>query len=332
MPDFNDIIGQPQITEHFKSAVEQNKVSHAYIICGERYSGKEYIAKIFAAALLCDSNENRPCNNCQACSQSFSDNNPDIVKVTHEKPMIISVDDIRTQVNEDIVIKPYGGKRKIYIINEAEKMNQQAQNALLKTLEEPPEYVVILLLTTNLEEMLPTIRSRCVVLNMRPVADKEVRKYLMEEEQLPDYKADMSVAFARGNLGKAKLLAKNEEFDEIMNEALHLMHHLKDLEVYELNKCVKRANDFKIAIGDYLDLISVWYRDALVFKATADADSLIFKDEMKYIRKVADCTTYENLQDIIDAIDKAKKRISANVNFDLTMELLFLTLQEKDSV
>lgn len=332
MPNFSDIIGQAQIVDHLKCSIEQNKVSHAYIICGERYSGKEYIARIFAAALLCDDKDNAPCGKCHNCSQAFTDNNPDIVKVTHEKPMVISVDDIRTQVNEDILIKPYGGKRKIYIINEAEKMNQQAQNALLKTLEEPPEYAVILLLTTNLEEMLQTIKSRCVVLNMRPVSDKEVRKYLMEEEQLPEYTADMSVAFARGNLGKAKLLARNEEFDQIMDEALHLMHHLKELEVYELNRSVKRANDFKIAIGDYLDLISVWYRDVLMFKATADADNLIFKKELAYIKKVADSTTYENLQDIIDAIDKAKRRIAANVNFDLTMELLFLTLQEKDSV
>lgn len=332
MPNFSDIIGQPQIVEHLQGTVEMNKVSHAYIICGERYSGKEFIAKVFAMALLCENDENRPCGKCHNCSQALSDNNPDIIKVTHEKPMIIGVDDIRTGVNEDIMIKPYGGKRKIYIINEAEKMNQQAQNALLKTLEEPPEYATIMLLTTNLEELLPTIRSRCVILNMRPVPDKEVRKFLMETEKIPDYNADMCVAFARGNLGKAKLLAKNEEFEEIKSEALHLMHHLKDMEVYEINKSVKRANDFKITIGDYLDLISVWYRDALLFKATKDANNLIFQDELSYIRKVADLTTYENLQDIIDAIDKAKRRIAANVNFDLTMELLFLTLQEKDSV
>ncbi len=329
MPNFDDIIGQPQIVEHFKTAVREDKISHAYIICGERYSGKEFIAKIFAAAALCESDSDRPCDNCKSCVQAFSNNNPDIIKVTHEKPNIIGVDDIRENVNNDISIKPYAGRRKIYIINEAEKMNPQAQNALLKTLEEPPAYAVIILLTTNLEELLPTIRSRCVVLNMRPVPDKDVKKYLMEYEQIPDYKADICVAFARGNLGKAKLLAKNEEFDEIREEAGHLMKHIREMEIYELTQAVKRANEFKLEINDYIDLICVWYRDVLMFKATADANNLIFRDEIQYIRKVADLSTYEDLQDIIDALDKAKKRISANVNFDLTMELLFLTLQGK---
>lgn len=329
MPNFNDIIGQPQIREHLEASIENNKLSHAYIICGERYSGKEFIAKVFAQALMCESEENKPCGKCKNCIQAEASSNPDIIKVTHEKPSIIGVDDIRENVNADILIKPYGGKRKIYIINEAEKMNPQAQNALLKTLEEPPEYATIMLLTTNLEQLLPTIISRCVVLNMRPVADKEVKKYLMEYEHIVDYQADICVAFARGNLGKAKLLARNDEFDSIREEALHLMKHIKDMEIYELTQAVKRANEFKLEINDYLDLICVWYRDVLMFKATADANNLIFHEEIQYIRKVADLTTYEKLQDIIDALEKAKKRISSNVSFELTMELLFLTLQEK---
>ena len=82
-------------------------------------------------------------------------------------------------------------------------------------------------------------------------------------------------------------------------------------------------------INDYLDIIMVWYRDVLMFKATADANNLIFHDEIQYIRKVADLSSYEDIQDIIDALDKAKKRLNANVNFDLTMELLFLTMKEK---
>lgn len=131
MPNFSDIVGQDAIKGHLLASLEQNKISHAYLICGERYSGKEFIAKIFAAALLCEDENDRPCNKCHNCVQSFSDNNPDIIKVTHDKPNVISVDDIREQVNNTISIRPYGGGRKIYIINEAEKMNPQAQNALL---------------------------------------------------------------------------------------------------------------------------------------------------------------------------------------------------------
>lgn len=327
MPDFSDIVGQDAIKGHLMAAIEQNKISHAYILTGERYSGKEFITKIFAAALLCEEETDRPCGKCHNCIQSFSDNNPDIIYVTHEKPNTISVEDIRNQVNTTVQIKPYGGKRKIYIINEAEKMNPQAQNALLKTLEEPPEYVVIILLTSNMNELLPTILSRAVILSMRPVRDREVKKFLMEEVKIPDYKADICVAFARGNVGKAKLLARNEDFDRIKEDAVTLMKNIRDMDVSEITAAVKKASEYKVEISDFLDIIMVWYRDVLLFKATADANNLIFREEIQYIKKAADVSSYEELQNIIDALDKAKQRLEANVSFDLTMELLFLTIK-----
>ena len=142
MAHFSDIIGQDMIKEHLKGALASGKTSHAYIIHGEKSSGKEFIANLFAMALQCEEQGDEPCGECASCKQALSKNHPDIIRVTHEKPNTISVDDIRQQVNGDIVIKPYKGPKKIYIINEAEKMNVAAQNALLKTLEEPPEYAV----------------------------------------------------------------------------------------------------------------------------------------------------------------------------------------------
>lgn len=204
MATFQDIIGQEKIVEHLKAAVETGNVNHAYILQGERSCGKEFIARIFAKALQCDNPQNgEPCCECQSCKQADSGNQPDIIRVTHEKPNTIGVEDIR-KITGDVAIKPYSSKRKIYIINEAEKMTVQAQNALLKTLEEPPAYVVILLLTTNVDALLQTIQSRCVLLTMKPVRDELVKQYLMRDVQVPDYKADVCVAFARGNVGRAK--------------------------------------------------------------------------------------------------------------------------------
>ncbi len=329
MPGFKDIVGQEQINEHLTKAIEQEKVSHAYILCGEKYAGKEFIARVFAQALLCEGEGERPCGKCPSCIQALTDNNPDIIYVTHEKPNLIGIDDIRNQVNGDINIKPFRGRKKIYIINEAEKMNQQAQNALLKTFEEPPEYAVILLLVTNAEELLPTILSRAVMLNLKPVRDELVKKFLMEEIKVPDYKADVCVAFSRGNIGKAKNLASNEDFDTIKNDVLNMLKNVKTMDVSELTACVKRASELKADIKDYLDIIMVWYRDVLLFKATADPNGLIFKEELQYIKKVAEKTSYEGVEEIIEAVEAAKRRLNANVNFDLTMELLFLTIQEK---
>lgn len=334
MATFQDIIGQEQIKEHLMNAVKTGKISHAYMINGDRGSGKEFIARVFAMALQCETraqnpDQTGPCNECHSCKQALSDNQPDIIRVTHEKPNTISVEDIRTQINQDIIIKPYNSPYKIYILNEGEKMTLQAQNALLKTLEEPPAYAVILILTTNLEAMLPTILSRCVVLNMKPAPDEAIKEYLMKELQVPDYKADICIAFARGNVGKAKALATSEEFDNIKADAVALLKYITEMDVSEIVTAIKRISEYKFNIDDYLDIIAVWYRDALLFKATNDANHLIFKDELQYIRKVADKCTYEGIETIIQAIEKAKARLRANVNFDLTMEMLLLTIKEQ---
>lgn len=328
MAGFQDIVGQEQIREHLQNALASGKISHAYIINGEKSSGKEFIARVFAMALQCEKGGIEPCQECHSCKQALSFNQPDIIRVNHEKPGTISVDDIRIQINNDVAIKPYSSPYKVYILNEAEKMTPQAQNALLKTLEEPPEYAVILLLTGNVNALLPTILSRCVVLNMKPVSDELVKKYLMEQLKVPDYKAEVCVAFARGNVGKAKALASSEDFENVKTEALSLLKYIQDMELYEIVVAIKKISDYKLDINDYLDIMAIWYRDVLLFKATRDANHLVFREEITAIRKVAGRSSYEGIEKVIKALDKAKNRLNANVNFDLTMELLMLEIKE----
>ena len=328
MAGFQDIIGQEQIKEHLRNAISTGKISHAYIIEGERFAGKEYIAQIFAMALQCAGEGEKPCQECRSCRQALSGNHMDIIRVVHEKPGSISVDDIREQVNGNVAIKPYDNPYKIYIINEAEKMTAQAQNALLKTLEEPPAYGVILILTNSLESMLPTILSRCVQLHMKPVPDALVKKYLMETLRVPDYKAEVCTAFARGNIGKAKHLAVSEDFEQIEEEALSLLKYIREMDVNEMSAAIKKIGDYQMDAGDYLDILAVWYRDVLLFKATKDANHLIFREEFQNIKRVAARTSYEGIESVLKALSRAKKRLEANVNFELTMELLFLEIQE----
>ena len=328
MAKFQDIVGQEQIKEHLGNALSTGKVSHAYIINGEKNAGKEFIARVFAMALQCEKGEVEPCQECHSCKQALSNNHPDIIRVTHEKPNTISVDDIRSQVNNDVAIKPYSSAYKVYIINEADKMTAQAQNAILKTLEEPPAYAVIILLVANLNALLPTILSRCVVLNMKPVSDALVKKYLMEQLQVPDYKAEVCVAFARGNVGKAKALASSEDFENVKAEALSLLKYIQDMELNEIIAAIKKISEFKLEISDYLDIFAVWYRDVLLFKATNDVNHLVFREEIQNIRKTAQRSSYEGIETVIRALDTAKKRLDANVNFELVMELLILTIQE----
>lgn len=326
MPEFKDIVGHKQVIEHLENAMKLNKVSHAYILNGEKGSGKKLLAGAFSQALQCE--EGNGCGTCRSCRQAENRNHPDIIRVTHEKPNSISVDEIREQLVNDVQIRPYSGRYKIYIVSDAEKMTVQAQNALLKTIEEPPAYAVILLLTTNASSFLPTILSRCVMLNMKPVSDRQVKKYLMEHVQIPDYQADICVAFSHGNVGKAVELASSENFSEIKAAALHLVKNSPKMEIQDIIASVKAVTEFKVQIEDYLDILSVWYCDVLYFKATRDVDGLAFKDQVQSITEQINKGSYEGLEQILEGIQKAKERLSANVNFELTMELLFMTIKE----
>ena len=154
------------------------------------------LASAFAMALQCEKHGTDPCMECDSCKRALSKNHPDIITITHEKPNSIGIEDIRIQLIDDVSIKPYTGPYKIYILNEAEKLTLQAQNALLKTIEEPPAYAVILLLTSNADSLLPTISSRCVTLNLRPVKESDVKEYLMEHMHLPDYQAQIDARAA----------------------------------------------------------------------------------------------------------------------------------------
>ena len=328
MGSFKDVVGHKDIIQYLHNAISEDRVSHAYILNGERGSGKKLLARLFAMTLLCEEHGPEPCNHCHSCKQAESGNHPDIITVTHDKPNTISVDDIRVQVNNTIDVKPYQGPYKIYIIPEADKMTVQAQNALLKTIEEPPKYAVILLLTENAELLLPTINSRCVMLKLRYIKDKLIKKYLMENLEIPDYKAEVCTAFAQGNMGKAIMLANSDHFNEIREEAIQLLKYINEMELSEIVDAVSHISVYKLEITDYLDIIMIWYRDVLMYKATKDLDKVVFKDQIKYIKEQAQKSSYEGIELILESLEKAKTRLKANVNFDLVMELLFLTIKE----
>ena len=328
MPGFRDIVGHGQIIEHFQNAIKMDKISHAYILAGEKGSGKRTIATAFAQTLQCEQGQTDACGICHACKQAESRNHPDIIYVTHEKPNSIGDEEIREQLVGDVLIKPYSSKYKVYIVNDADKMTVQAQNALLKTIEEPPSYAVILLLAGNVSSMLPTILSRCVTLSMKPVPDEEVKKYLMEHVQVPDYQADVCVAFAQGNIGKAVQLASSDSFNEIRAAALHLLKNVRKMDMSDIMSHMKGISEFKLEVQDFLDFLAVWYRDVLYFKATKDIDGLIFKDQAQSISDQANISSYEGIEEILKALQKAKTRLNANVNFELVIGLLFLLIKE----
>ena len=331
MSSFKDVVGHKNIIKYISSAVQADAVSHAYILNGERGSGKRLLANLFAMSLQCQNRaeDGEACGKCQSCKQAQSGNQPDIIKVTHEKPNTISVDDIRTQVNNDIVIKPYSSKYKIYIIPEADLMSAQAQNALLKTIEEPPEYAIIILLTTNADMFLQTILSRCVLLNIRPVKEETIRNQLMSEYGIGNYEANVAAVFANGNPGKAIKLATSEDFKELKQQVVGTLLSLEKGGMDIITQRVKEAGSFKNQIDDYFGLMQTWFRDVLLYKATGDTEKLIFQDDYHEIVEMSEKISYFHINIILKSIDQAWNRIKSNVNFDITMEVLFLSIKER---
>ena len=350
---FRSIVGHREVIRHFQAAIAGGRIHHAYLITGEAGSGKRMMAEALAQTLQCEKVAERlkrrdelaeagteagaaafsaedadACLTCLSCRKAMDHNHPDIIYVTHEKPNVISVGEVRAQLVNTVDILPYESRYKIYIVPEAEKLNVQAQNAILKTIEEPPEYAVILLLTESPEALLPTIHSRCVTVPLLPVPDADVREYLSRELHMPDYEVKMLTAYARGNIGRAETAATDEDFIGRRDRTVQLIKSVQGMDTATILEVIRYIKEDKAVIGDVFDIMRMWFRDVLLFKATADVDQLIFSNEISAIRAQASGSSYEGLQEILDAINRCQTRLGANVNFELALELMLFTIKE----
>ncbi len=353
MSGFKDIIGQDSVIKRLKSSIKNDNAGHAYIFEGADGSGKKTLADIFAMALQCKSIQQisdvainteeqaepsagfnlqigrdgaEPCMVCESCKKVQSRSHPDIIYLVHEKPNTIGVEEIRRQIVDDILIKPYESRRKIYIIAEAEKMTTSSQNALLKTLEEPPGYAVVILCTNNLSVLLPTIISRCAVLRLYPLDDDIIKNYLIDRLGISEYQAEIYTSLSRGNIGRAKELAREEGFEEVKNEAVRLLKNISPLNMERLVGSIKLLEKNKAGIGEFLDLFILWYKDALMLKAGGESSRISFRDELSSLKAVAESFSYEDFNEVFKEIEKARTKLNSNVNFEMTLELLFLKI------
>ena len=358
MRKFSEIIGQKAIIEHLYNALRTGSVSHAYIISGDAGSGRKTIASIFAAALQCEDLEIEevepadppaaaqpkgkylpgqpamrprtrllePCGKCLSCIQVQSGNQPDIITITHEKPNSISVKEIR-DMRADLSIKPYANARKIYIIPDAEKLTIQAQNALLKTLEEPPEYAVIILIADGLSTFLPTILSRCVVLQTRAVEEAQIADFLRREKNLPQDQAQILARFAGGCPGQALLLTDDQEFLELRDRTVSFLTHLHRADAVEVSEFSSGIEPGRRE--EVMNFVMMWFRDVLLFFSTQNSENLIFQEDIQYIIEAASMLGYEQLGVILDEIDLASRQLKSNVSADSVFEIMFLKIRQQ---
>ncbi|MCR5267289.1 MAG: DNA polymerase III subunit delta' [Lachnospiraceae bacterium] len=328
MIGFSKIVGQEHIKEHLQGAIQSRMVSHAYILQGEAGTGKKLIADTFAMTLQCEQGDTEPCMVCHSCKQAASNNHPDIRRLIPEREDLIKVDEIRRQIVNDVGIKPYSGPYKVYIVPNADTMNVMAQNALLKTLEEPPSYVVILLLCRNASLLLETIQSRCIRLDIRPLKDELVKEYLMQNVHIPDYQASICAAFAKGSIGRAMSLLKNDDFEAIREETAGLFKDLPNMDIAQMADESKKIANFSAGVIEFLDYLSLWYRDILMYKATRKYENLLHLEDRHMIAATAERCSYEGIKQILSLIESTKDRINANVNPEMALELLLLAMKE----
>lgn len=294
---FNDIIGNDENKKKLEYIVKNNNISHSYIFSGISGIGKFMFAKEFAKAILCLDNEKKPCNNCRACKSFENNNNPDII-IIDEQDESIKTEQIKELV-KNVLEKPIQGEKKIYIINNSENMTREAQNSLLKTLEEPPEYVIVILITSNENLLLNTIKSRCIKFQFQNLSDEEIKQYFRMANQVIDYSI---IKIFGGSIEKALKLKDNLDTYKNIKNIFKNIENLSGLQILNLKETIFKDKDEIFSILDYINTI--------------------FFDKI-----LENIKTANKYQKCIEIIEESKLRLKRNSNYDMTIDNLLLTLE-----
>lgn len=325
MYTFEEIRGNTPLVEQLRRSAASGRSSHAYLFLGGAGAGKRLIANTFAKALQCEG-EKRPCDSCKSCHAFNHGNHPDVIYFQPLKNgKTYTIEDVREQLLETVDLKPFQYEKKIYIIEKADTLNIQSQNALLKTLEEPPAHAVFLLLAERAEAFLPTILSRVVVMKIRPLSAETIADYLMQAGHLAEESHILSV-YAQGRIGQALELVEDEGFREMRQDILGKLEALPSMsegDAYLL------AKDFEVYKNDlrFLDIMELWYRDLLMAKSLREEGYLIQRDKKDAIFRAAK-EPAALLAKKAAAVRTARMRLAQNANFRLTMEVMLMDLKE----
>lgn len=323
--EFEKIIGHRRIIEKLKNSIKQGSTANSYIFEGPKSTGKATVARAFAKALLCKEKSQKS-GTCACCVQFDNNNQPDFCEIETTESSIkkAQIEDLQ----RDIKIKPFSGNQKVYIIYSAEKMTIEAQNSFLKTLEEPPEYARIILITENKEKLLQTIVSRCQRIVFNYVDTKLIESYLINSLNVTLERAEFISNFSNGVVGKAILLSESEDFELLRDETLKAI----DTTVDDGKEKIFSTSEFfeknKKDIDEILDIILLYFRDLIVFSETKDMTRVINKDKAELIERHSKQLQKKSLHDIIDLVLETKENINLKVNFLLNIENMLLEMQE----
>jgi len=300
---FENIVGNDKNKEQLENIVKNGNISHSYIFSGKESIGKYMFALEFAKGILCLDKSKKPCNRCKSCIEIDNLNNPDFHIIQPDEGSI-KIEQIR-DMNKKILEKPIVAERKVYIINDSEKMTREAQNSLLKTLEEPPEYITIILICSNENMFLNTIKSRCVKIKFDKLKDEEIRDILKEKFGYTNI-SESILKIADGSIGRAVTLKDKEP---LYKEIEKVVSNLKNINKIDAINCKEMIFKEKEDVNDALEYINIVFFNLI-------NEKLESKDIVKY----AKC---------MEIVENTKERLNRNSNFDMTIDRMLLTIWEE---
>lgn len=306
---FDKIIGQSFAKKYLSNSIKKDKINHAYLFEGIDGVGKSTFAKEFAKYLL---------------KTEHIENSPDYINIEPQGASI-KIAQIRN-LQTDVIIKPHGDY-KIYVINNAEKMTMESQNALLKTLEEPPIYVIIILITNNKNSLLDTIKSRCDIVKFLPIPLVELKMYL-EDRGIDEKKASMLSTFSRGSISKALELSESSDFMIMREDIQNNIQTMLEKNVVEVLELPNKYDKYKDNIIEVLDITINYFRDIMMLKENIDKDMIINIDKITYLQNMSKKINYSQVSKIIDIIEETKKKLRSNCNFNLSVQVMALNIYE----
>ena len=324
--DFNHIIGHEGVIDNLMKAMEKGNISHSYLFVGSEAIGKKAVAMAFSKALLCESGGLEPCNECISCKKFDSSNHPDFYYIEPEGGLIK-----KGQI-EDLIkstlTKPLEGKRKVYLIDDSYKMNSYSQNAFLKTLEEPPSYVNIILISTSSKNLLPTIISRCEIIKFSPIENDKIMRFLIDEYKKTKEEAKFISCYSKGSIGRAIELSNDDEFSGMRDKTIDIIDGVLKGDELKLLNSLAFFDENQDKCEEILDIILYWFRDLYIYIEMGENDLIINRDKMELLSEQTNLSR-SKINDIIESILVTNENIQKKVNYQLSIETMLLKIQEE---
>lgn len=304
-------IGFENIINGFMKREDKNTLSHAHIIAGPDGIGKSIMAKMFAMKIL---------------GKTEDINYADIIHYRSEKASL-GIDEVR-RIIEEVSKKPYEGDRKVIIIHGGDKLTVQAQNAMLKTIEEPPKGVYIILLTESLELLLDTIKSRCQIYKLTPLSKNDMLKYLKSIGETDENRISAALSYAEGIPGRADRILNDEELDKLRNLIIDLLNEVNNRNENSVLEFENKLSKYKNEKDEVLNLLASFIRDIIVYKELENKDIIINVDKIEFVGKLALALSYNKLNTMLNCVEDARKNFKNNISYSMTMSVMLIGFME----